>query len=170
VAATVSSLRERPIPATGDSPIASTRIGSPIPGTCPWCGGFAGGRRGTRLRVALPWAHATGSRAIEPRRQAASAVGDPAPPEDAIERSGLTLEGSIARRADLPSSSLAPWRIPDTWRILARSDIYKRGPSVVSEDQIGVLGREGGDTRQFKKRRAGNKVPNAERPLTSPVG
>jgi hypothetical protein len=91
-------------------------------------------------------------------------VGDAAPPEDAIERPGLTLEGSIARRADLPSSSLDTWRIPDTWRILTRSDIYKRGPSAVSEDRIGAFDREGGDTRHLEKRRGGNKVPKCERP------
>jgi hypothetical protein len=34
----------------------------------------------------------------------------------------------------------------------------------VSEDQIGAFGRELGDTRYFKKRRAGNKVPKCERP------
>jgi hypothetical protein len=62
-AVTVSSPRERPTPDTDDSPIPTTRIGSPTPGTFPSCGRFAAGSCGTRRRVAEPCAHANGKRA-----------------------------------------------------------------------------------------------------------
>src|SRR3954470_9341584 len=67
-AVTVSSPRERPTPETDDSPIPITRIGSPAPGTFPSCGGFAAGSRGTRRRVAEPWAQASGDSASDPTR------------------------------------------------------------------------------------------------------
>src|SRR3954451_3844703 len=67
-AVTVSSPRERPTPETDDSPIPTTRIGSPAPSTFPSCGGFAAGSRGTRRRVAEPWAQASGDSASDPTR------------------------------------------------------------------------------------------------------
>jgi hypothetical protein len=67
-AVTVSSPRERPTPETEDSPIPITRIGSPAPGTVPSYGGFAAGNRGTRRRVADPWAQANGNSASEPAK------------------------------------------------------------------------------------------------------
>src|SRR6476659_10446412 len=67
-AVTVSSPRERPTPDTDDSPIPTTRIGSPAPGTFPSWGRFAAGSCGTRRRVAEPCAHASGKRASEPAK------------------------------------------------------------------------------------------------------
>ena len=67
-AVTVSSPRESPTPDTDNSPIPTTRIGSPAPGTFPSWGRFAAGSCGTRRRVAEPCAHASGKRASEPAK------------------------------------------------------------------------------------------------------
>src|SRR3954451_7935803 len=67
-AVTVSSPRERPTPETDDSPIPTTRIGSPAPGTFPSCGGFAAGGRGTRRRGGDPCAPARGDSASDPTK------------------------------------------------------------------------------------------------------
>ena len=87
---TTGQARQRPCRCRGDRLVAarepeaaygrfangSSRIGFPMPGTNPWWGGLAGGRQGTRRRVAAPWAITSGNSTNEPKRRAAIAARD----------------------------------------------------------------------------------------------
>ena len=146
---------QRPTPETVDSPMASTRIASPMPGTHPWYGGFAGGRSGTRRRVTEPCAHASGRSASEPATPVASAAraraeraragGDVVPPRRPAGGCPWPLEYLFRQRSKSRGCNI------DAWRMTTHSSIPRVECRRRASGSRAARTRERRDLRRFER-------------------